>query len=691
MPETSNLRLTPDQERELVTYCLARIKQLERDNKDRIEADRKSWKDYHNSKAYRAQEEGVFQHENLSLPMTSMIVDSFSSRSEEEIVGSSPFFHAKPKGNFPSDTALSLNRALHFRLNDESDLREKLELSFTPAYVQSALILKSVYREEWDTFEDFDTPVLFDNVAQEYVTIVDDTRSEEVEIRYVEYGSEKWIPDLEPNPETNKIDKPIYRLEVSPDLFLTEEEYKAEPGDAILLGSRYSWQMPQDALVRKELLCKGARTVLVEYDHFFAQSNISTLDDGNFMFEIYDRDASWIERRWLKANGRPSWNDVKNEFTQDNASPKTEGEREKSSKEVLEFDQQVSVKPIYECWVVRDVMGKGYPQRFCIQIEKTSERAVYYEYAAKMLPSPRMRHPFTAASPTKTKDRWYGDSLVKMLEPFQDFIDINWNRWAYRNSIATNPIIKYDPSKTREGKNFHDLKPFEIITPEQEAALSEILEAFVFPQAENNTKDLIDRILFMVQLWLGVSNLSQGDYSDIPENTTAYGMDATLRESGKISRRWSRRLVRGIAAHIKKLARIELDTMDDSVAFRFSDGDEETVEWLRKEAVEGVDFDIEIVVSKQHTQATVEANRLVEEIADKYAMRDPISRQRIRPIYRSSLMALGHDDADKLLPKPTEEEIAAYIADLSAPGGEGDENAAGTDPEEKPQTEVNES
>lgn len=109
---------------------------------------------------------------------------------------------------------------------------------------------------------------------------------------------------------------------------------------------------------------------------------------------------------------------------------------------------------------------------------------------------------------------------------------------------------------------------------------------------------------------------------------------------------------------------IEFATMDAQVAYKYVEGDEELLSWMTRDAVKNMQVDVELVVSQQFTHATVEASRLAEEIAVKYASYSPDMQMRVRPLFKSSLMALGHDDVDVLLPKPTREDFVRYQAGM---------------------------
>ena len=86
--KSTSLVLSAEQEEDLVDYAIKRIASLEEDNKERIDADELSWDTYENEREDR--EVGIFSHSNTPVPLTSLVVDHFVSRAEEDLTGAPP-------------------------------------------------------------------------------------------------------------------------------------------------------------------------------------------------------------------------------------------------------------------------------------------------------------------------------------------------------------------------------------------------------------------------------------------------------------------------------------------------------------------------------------------------------------------------------------------------------------------------
>ena len=82
--------------------------------------------------------------------------------------------------------------------------------------------------------------------------------------------------------------------------------------------------------------------------------------------------------------------------------------------------------------------------------------------------------------------------------------------------------------------------------------------------------------------------LLTGDYSDVPQNTTLGGQEATLREASKLSKRWTRRIKVGYEEHIEKLLAICIATMDPVEVYTYLENDAAQSAWMVRDVSMGV-------------------------------------------------------------------------------------------------------
>ena len=123
----SNLKLDETQEKELVEYACDRLEQLKVDNKERIEVDRGAWNVYNNERSDRATHDSIYENSNVPIPMTSLVVDHFLARAEDEITGTSPYFKFVPQGASDQEMVEKYDKYFHWKLEKMAKTRERLE------------------------------------------------------------------------------------------------------------------------------------------------------------------------------------------------------------------------------------------------------------------------------------------------------------------------------------------------------------------------------------------------------------------------------------------------------------------------------------------------------------------------------------------------------------------------------------
>lgn len=623
---SSTLRLTSkEQEAELTDYVKRRLQELDRDNDDRIKADRDADLAYRIQKAARAMPGTLFEKSNFPVPLTSWVVDHFSARTEDELLSRDPFVRFKPQGPADDDVARGIDRLAAYKFFDQGSVKTDLQKAVYPMFAHRALILKAVYREEFNEWEEYDLDVLFDKTTGQPVEILGHG--------YIVKDVDTFTPvmDAATGGQMELLDAdPTFRLD-------PEKHYYARSSSPVRF---------------KERLFASPRSVQVDSDRFRAPSDARTLNEADFISEEYDKGVWWVmerftEREWKKAD------DYLAALKNETAEKKTKGRRADLSRENLRFDMKTKRVGVHECWIEYDALGWGKPQKLVVWYDRKRDTLISYDFSVKI--SPRGRQPFTAIPIWQQDDVWWGYSIPEMLKPIQEYVDLQFNRHSHRNAINTTPIVGEHPDAIEGATTFAAMKPFDVVTLAEGKRIQDWIETFVIPNADHDTQDLIDKAIYWVNFWLGISNLARGDYSDVPQNTTLGGQEATLKEAGKLSRRWTRRVISGLEDHMTLLVRLLLETMDEVEVYTFLEGDKRQAAAIEAARVRDFLIDAKLVINSEQSAKTIEINRLTLEIIDKYAtylMTAPWMIPMVRPLMKSSLFMLGHDNVDTLLPMP---------------------------------------
>ena len=646
MKET-NLKLNKKQEDKLVKYVLERVKQLKEDNRARIEHDKISWRTYHNDRSDRVGYDSIFSQSNMSVPMTSLIVDHFMARAEDEITGTSPYFKFEAQGAADEEMAEAFDKYFNWKLEDVAKTRERLEESYLHLFIQQALILKSTYKEEVSTWYDYERSGLFNNERGEFEEIPGEGPIIE--------GEAQFIPEM--NPMTGE----------------TEMRLATDPSFQMIPGVHEFQPLPQ-GVPTQQVKYKGPRSEVIDSDRFLCPSTAESLDASDIIVEMYDKDMRWansmfLEREWL------SFGDFFNMVNKD-ANPRSPIEKNEQRTENLDFDNDENPSiQILECWVKRDVLGTGQPQEFCVFIDPETEKPIYYEFVAKLTPDNQI--PYTAVSIGKDRNRWCGISLPERIRSFQEYVDKQFNSQSYRNELAANPVIGVNPQAVEDEPEDVELHAGKIFELKDQYNIDDFLQFSAIPNVDVRTQELIDFIFGIVQLWLGVSNMAQGDYQALAPANTATGVEATLREASKIGRRWMRRIVRGFEEHLTKLVQVSMATMDEEEVFEYMEGDVRAFGVMTPEAIRNIGINTRVILSQDQGQRAIEKANLALQTQDRYFQSPPEMRPFIRPMLKRILDAMGFERTDELLPQeaPPDPKSEAEIAKMLGDNASAMENA----------------
>jgi len=248
--------------------------------------------------------------------------------------------------------------------------------------------------------------------------------------------------------------------------------------------------------------------------------------------------------------------------------------------------------------------------------------------------------------------------------------------------MAANPIVGVNPNSVEDEPDEIELYAGKVFELKDQHKMEDFMTFAVVPNVDTKTQELIDFVFGMVQLWLGVSNLAQGDYQALTPANTATGVEATLREASKIGRRWMRRVVRGFEEHLTKLVKISMATLEEPEIFEYMEGDVASFGVITPEMVENLETDARVILSQNQDQRTLEKANMALQTQERYFNYAPEIRPWVRPLLVEILAAMGYEKIDELLPQEApqdpraEAEMMKLMADAQGTGGGGSGGAA---------------
>jgi len=615
----SSFRLNEEQESNLVDYLQQRFETLRSDNKDRIDADKLSWATYENDREDR-DNVGIYAHSNTPVPLTALIVDHFVARAEEDLTGSPPYFKFDAQGPSDMGKAEDFDRYFNWKLGKRGKIREVLEEAHLQSFVQRAAILKSVYEEDVTRYVDYEAAALFDKEVGDFV--------EHPQLGMLVEGQAVFIGM--PTEDGQGVQMV---LEQDPSFVMQPDKHE--------------FRKVEKGLEMEATRYKGPKGAIIDYDRIYIPSNARSIDDADCIIEMYDKPLTWVESMFLERDHQ-KWDDFEFTISNQDASQKTEDMR-KEDAEQLGFDREEPKIAILEVWMRRDILEVGYPQEFVVFVDHKTWTPIFYEYTCNVTPDKRV--PYVAVSVGRNRNRWWGKSVPERISVYQEYLDKQFNSQSYRNELSANPVTGANPHVLEEEPDDIEVEAGKVYHLKDGFTMKDFLSFSEIPQNDLKTQNLIDFVFGVVQLWLGVTNLAQGDYQALAPANTATGVEATLQEASKIGRRWMRRMIEGYEQYLTKLVKVGAATMDAEEVYEYMEGRIKAFATMSPERVQHMEVDASVEMAQNQNQRTIERSDLALKALERYFAYAPDLRPFAKPLLVKILEAMGYEDAEVYFPE----------------------------------------
>lgn len=639
---TSNLVFTEKQDRGIVSYCKKRVEGLRGDNQERFNADRFAAEAYENNRRARASEQGVFEDNNLVLPLSTMIAESFISRAEDATLGQDPFFQFKPQAKNDDPIAQECDAYFRYKFGDrQAKVRSTLAEALKEVFLRRSLVFKVGWEDNVCEWLDRSVTVLHDKGKP--VRIPDPDGGDP---HYVTDDDAEW-EDVDGIDEGGQATKQS-RLKLDPSVLWDPK--------------RHSFAPPPKPVMRSANRYVGANAKILDSDAFMCPSTASSIEKADFKCDLDDQPLAWV-KTWYIERDWQSWDSYKDLQSGVTAKAKSKTDRNEETKENLDFDLKTKSIPIVYCWVRRDVLGWDRPQEFMVMIDTSCWKSIYYEFQAKLCPD--LKSPYQEVSVFRYKGRWWGMNLMEKLMQYQDYIDKQFNRHSARNAANANPIGGFRPDAVEEEPDDIELGDGGLFRLRAGKNIQDFIQFSNIPNLDLDTQDLIKLVREMVQSWLARSNLAQGDTSDIPRDMPQAGIKAALTEGTKIDQRWTRMIISGFEDLLRKMVRLQADQLDEAEVYEVTDGEGTELATMTPEQLKKLEVNVNLVMGQKMDETTIQAAEQALNVQQQYFdTPDPLKKAR-RPIFTRILERLGYKDIDTLLPLPAD---PAEVAGGAPPG-----------------------
>ena len=173
MPRTTNFVLDQIQDQRLAQFLKPKYEALLNDNTERITTDDEAWRRYNLEVAEReARQEEIYSLSNIPVPVYSMIMEHFVSRSEDSTTGDKPYFHFEAVGPSAEGKRQQFDRYFNWKLDARGKVHDALQENQLPTFIQCASIQKATLKRDTIRWIDHDKEILHSRKTQQPIEIL---------------------------------------------------------------------------------------------------------------------------------------------------------------------------------------------------------------------------------------------------------------------------------------------------------------------------------------------------------------------------------------------------------------------------------------------------------------------------------------------------------------------------------------
>ncbi len=641
------LTLTEEQLQRMARYVRERIEGIESARSRGWVAERERFeREWDDDFTHRSRENAVFARSNESLNMVGSGVDYIRSRIVEEIFGSKPWFSVDSRlrgargGCGLAESPEQVARHLRWKLGQGQIDFEGLSVDLiTQACKLGECVAKIFYTSEEESFERIAT-ILWNTETDAPVLGADGDfifreESATPEPEQEEREGEEWRPGEPSSPACGKHPVPL----------------EPPPGCC--------WK--EQIVSEERVHYSGAKAMPLHYKDFYCPLNAPSLHEADFVAHMTSMRLSDLCRHLglaperLAEEGGDHLTQALRHIRGVGASRETEARQplpgEGEEPVVADADPEFR---LVEAYFQFDARGDGRSRRVFLMMAYDFDLPLFWEYIANVTPDGR--YPFEAVVLNKEPYRWYGRSWFKKYEKFQTLIDKLLNQILYRNDLAANPVT----FRRREAVvQWQDDQPFEI-GPDKVFDLndgytaSDALQSAKIPELDEQTRYLLETAVSSWRTRSGVTTATQGMFGGLPSENTATGVAQIVASGTTIFRPQVMDIKRGLEAVLRQLVTYQYTCQAADEAFDYVEGEERGRGILSCESVKGMEFNIELTLTRARQQSRLEAARAGAEFFSKFLALPDEFKPVAAPLYATIYKNLEIERADDYFQKAVE-------------------------------------
>jgi len=694
MPFRSALKLTRDQEDELVSHALNRIDQIEKqlgkhvgsegseqgefsvtcDQKSHFGKRQRYTARYYNHVEDRAVKGTVFEHSNVTASLSQRITAQMIAKSSTFFFGQpddTEWFTAEGIGIEDATLADKVKKYARFVVN-ECDIKGRHIQANEFAWVRGESVIKTVHREQFQVFQRTAT-ILVES---------EDPKSEPILDAYGDYivSGDAVIDEMAETP----VD--ALNLEQAPIQIEQNEAATAELPDGVaptpaaeaaqatmlvptgnkLLKRDGVTPIPQNPVYRTEVITKklvtfeGPDSRICYYLDFLAPIDASGIQPGeaDLIAHLYDKSVMDVAQMFAGqyAEGDDGVADFQAAVTllrdmlAETAQAKSAEGQPRADFQEQDTDASRANPRVQlaECWMTYDANGDGFQEEILLIVDRRRRAPVFYEYTGNV--TLRGLRPFEVVSPMTVDGRWWGMGAMEYFDPEQEFIDLQINRKNFRDG-GSGRITFWAPWATMEGQRDRRLKcnNGQTYTLREGYKAEQALTYITLPDDTSDLKEMIDLFAQFMQVKSGVLTGADRSIAGLPSSETL-GEEQMISESGdELFGMFLIRLHRGLSRALAAVVDVAFAQLNQKKVFTFFNGQGLDVLELTPDDVRDLGMNVRFSITRTRDRQILQSGNVADAVIDGFYNR-PLPLQERTAIYaQSRLKALKVPQPDTII------------------------------------------
>lgn len=659
VPFQTQLRLTGDQEQNMIDHAFTRKKQVENETGRELTMNPIWWNNQTWGASVALQSQGllpvgdtfmgkrsrydatfhcdvswrpftmgpstIFSESNITVPLSRRIASQMIAKAKDRFFGTPVWFDINPQPVVDHDATNDeerddrIEKFCRFKLH-ESGAKENYGNAIATAIVLGEAPVKTSYVVR-DQIFNVEATVLHDVTGQMVRDAKGDAITQEDQFVDAEDGTGRRV--------------------------LARDGVTDEPTTPI-------WQKAE--LDRRQVLFEGAKSEVIYFKDFLCPITAPDVQQADFIAHLYDKAVmefvDLVVKRGLVSDTAPDrlaaaqrMVALVKQLAQNSTQPKAAANQELRPNDHYATSPSVEsggpVAEFMECYMWYDANGDGIAENIMLIVDRNTRAPIFYDHVANIT-TDGLR-PIEIVRINPVSGRWYGCGIMEKFEPYQTLTDLLVNRWNFSQSRAGR-VDLWTPTNTLEGDRDPNLKMNwgGSYTKKPGMKKEDVLEAVYLTDIKfDQVHEMIEFFLQLAYNESGVMTANDGQAAGAQSQELATGILESTRSGDELFKPIEQDLQAPLSRLLEREVSVTLANINPVEAFTFLEGDTMGIDHITPEDVRGLKYKAEITLTNQKTAEVIQTSAAAAALVEKFYMLSPEVQAKTAPFYRTQLRALA--------------------------------------------------